>query len=142
MEWEILRDNVVSAAAYSCVGVLLMILGFVAVDLVTPGKLRQQVWVDRNRNACILVASNTLAVAIIIVAAIAASEGDLGEGLLYTLLYTVIGIFVMALTFVLVDALSPGDLGEVLMDDRPHPAVWVSATVHVGAGLIIAASLL
>jgi uncharacterized membrane protein YjfL (UPF0719 family) len=142
VEFDILRDNVASAAAYSCVGVVLMILGFVAVDVVTPGKLRQQVWIDRNRNACILVASNTLAVAIIIVAAITASEGDLGEGLLYTVIYTVIGIFVMAFGFVLVDALSPGDLGEVLMDDQPHPAVWVSATIHVGAGLIIAASLL
>jgi Domain of Unknown Function (DUF350) len=142
VEWEIMRDNVASTAAYSCVGVLLMLVSFIAVDVVTPGKLRQQVWIDRNRNACILVASNAFSVAVIIVAAITASQGGLAEGLLYTAIYTLLGILIMALTFVLLDALSPGDLGEVLMEDKPHPAVWVSATVHVGTGLIIAASLL
>ncbi len=137
-----LADNAAAAAAYSALGILLMIVGFVAVDIVTPGKLREQVWTDRNRNASILVASSLVAVAIIVVGAIVASEGNLGEGLVYTLVYSIIGIAFMMASFVAIDLLTPGSLGAMLVDEEPHPAVWVSAALHVGSGVVIAAAIL
>ena len=137
-----LADNAAAAAAYSALGILLMVVGFVAVDIVTPGKLREQVWTDRNRNASILVAANLVAVAIIVVGAIVASEGNLGEGLVYTLVYSTIGIALMLASFVVLDLLTPGSLGELLVDEAHHPAVWVSAALQVGSSVVIAAAIL
>lgn len=139
--FENMGADIAATASYSAVGVVLMAVGFAVVDLLTPGNLRTQVWIDRNRNAAILVASNLLGVAIIVVAAITASAGDLAEGLVLTVVYTAIGLLAMALAFLLLDALTPGKLGEMLIDERPHPAVWVSAASHIGIGLVIAAAL-
>lgn len=47
--------NAAYAAAYSGVGVLLMLISFAVLDVLTPGNLRHQLWADRNRNAGILV---------------------------------------------------------------------------------------
>ncbi len=90
-----LTENAYAAGAYAGVGVILMIVSFAIVDLLTPGKLRQQVWSERNRNAGILVGANLFAVAIIVTAAIVASEGHLLEGLTYTVVYSAIGLVVM-----------------------------------------------
>lgn len=137
-----LVENSYAAGAYSVVGVALMAIGFAVVDLLTPGNLRQQLWFDRNRNAGILVGSNLMAIALIVVAAITASEGRLGEGLAYTIIYSAIGIVLMAVTFLFIDLVTPGKLGEVVIDPKPHPAVWVHGVSHVAIALIICAAIL
>ncbi|GAB3294525.1 DUF350 domain-containing protein [Epidermidibacterium keratini] len=131
-----------AALAYCGVGIAMMALGFVVVDLLTPGKLREQIWVERNRDAAILLASNILGVSIIVVAAIFASADALGAGLLTTVVYSIIGLVAMAVSFLLLDAMTPGKLGELMTSHEPHPAVWVSAAMHVGIGLVIAAALI
>ncbi|GAC70101.1 DUF350 domain-containing protein [Gordonia soli] len=135
-------ENAYAAAAYSIVGVVLMAISFVVLDLLTPGKLREVLWAQRNRNAGILVASNLVGIAIIITAAIVASQGRLLEGLLYTVVYTVIGIVVMAITFALIDLATPGKLGELLLHPESHPAVWVQSATHVGVAVIVASAIL
>jgi hypothetical protein len=47
----------------------------------------------------------------------------------------------MAVAFLLLDMVTPGKLGEILVDPQPHPATWVSAVVHVATGAIIAAAI-
>ncbi|ATD72838.1 MULTISPECIES: DUF350 domain-containing protein [Gordonia] len=137
-----MTENAYAAGAYAGVGVILMIVSFAIVDLLTPGKLRQQVWSERNRNAGILVGANLFAVAIIVTAAIVASEGRLLEGLTYTVVYSAIGLVVMGVTFLVIDALTPGKLGEILVQPESHPAVWVQGIAHIGVAIIIAASIL
>lgn len=137
-----IATNAYSAAAYAGVGVLLMLVSFAVIDVLTPGDLRRQLWVDRNRNAGILVGSNLIAVAIIVAAAIAASEGRLGTGLLYTIIYTLIGLAVMCVAFVIIDFFTPGKLGEIVIGAESHPAVWVQAVFHVGIAVIVAAAIL
>ncbi len=137
-----LLNESLAALAYCGVGIVMMALGFVVVDLLTPGKLRDQIWVERNRDAAILLASNVLGVSIIVVAAIFASEDSLGAGLLSTVIYSVIGLVAMAVSFLLLDAMTPGKLGELMTSHEPHPAVWVSAAMHIGIGLVIAAALI
>ncbi|MCD2145348.1 DUF350 domain-containing protein [Gordonia paraffinivorans] len=137
-----LTENAYAAGAYAGVGVILMIVAFAILDLLTPGKLRHQLWADRNRNAGILVSSNLFAVAIIVTASIVASEGRLLEGLTYTAVYSAIGLAVMAVTFLVIDALTPGRLGELVVHEETHPAVWVQAVAHLGVAIIIAASIL
>lgn len=131
-----------AALAYCGVGVALMALGFVLVDVLTPGRLGELIWTQRNRNASVLLASNLLGVAIIVVAAIAASENGLADGVISTAVYGVIGLLVMGAAFLLLDAITPGRLGAILSDDTPHPAVWVTAVVHVAVGAVVAAALL
>jgi hypothetical protein len=47
----------------------------------------------------------------------------------------------MGVSFVLVDAITPGRLGDVLTEPVLHPAAWVTASVHVAVGGIIAAAI-
>ncbi|WP_329017248.1 DUF350 domain-containing protein [Micromonospora rifamycinica] len=127
--------------AYGVVGVVLMAIGYVLVDVATPGKLHELIWTERNRNAALLLTSNLAGVGIIVVAAIAASEDDFLLGLVGSAAYGIVGLVIMALAFVLLDALTPGKLGTLLVDPQPHPAVWVSSVVHLATGAIIAAAI-
>ncbi|MFC9895068.1 DUF350 domain-containing protein [Nocardia sp. NPDC127579] len=132
-----------AALAYSTVGIALIALGFVLVDVITPGNLRQQIWVDRNPNAALLAASNVLGVGIIVAIAIWTSDGGIGRALAASVVYGLIGLAVMAVAFVLLDLLTPGKLGELLVDDSTgrNPAVWVSAALHIAVALVVAAGL-
>jgi uncharacterized membrane protein YjfL (UPF0719 family) len=127
--------------AYGVVGVALMAVGYVLVDVATPGKLHELIWVERNRNAALLLASNLAGVGIIVVAAIAASADDFALGLVGAAAYGILGLVIMAAAFLLLDVATPGKLGELLVDPEPHPAVWVSAVVHLATGAIIAAAI-
>ncbi|MEU8313575.1 DUF350 domain-containing protein [Micromonospora sp. NPDC048887] len=128
--------------AYGVVGIALMAIGYVLVDVATPGKLHELIWVERNRNAAVLLSSNLVGVGTIVVAAIVASADDFRLGLIGAGAYGVLGLVIMAVAFVLLDAATPGKLGELLVDPQPHPAVWVSATVHLATGAIIAAAII
>jgi uncharacterized membrane protein YjfL (UPF0719 family) len=129
------------AATYGLVGLVLMALGFVLVDVLTPGNLREQVWTQRNRNAAILLASNLLGVGIIVATAIAASQGDWAEGLLSTAAYGILGLVLMGISFVVIDAFTPGKLGAMLMEEQPHPAVYVSGASHLAVSAIVAVAI-
>ena len=96
---------------------------------------------ERNRNAALLLASNLAGVGIIVVAAINASHDDFVLGLVSTAAYGVVGLVVIAAAFLLLDLATPGRLGEILVDPEPHPAVWVSAVVHLATGGVIAAAI-
>ncbi|MEU8069260.1 MULTISPECIES: DUF350 domain-containing protein [unclassified Micromonospora] len=128
--------------AYGVVGIALMAIGYVLVDVATPGKLHELIWVERNRNAAVLLSSNLVGVGTIVVAAIVASADDFRLGLIGAGAYGILGLVIMAVAFVLLDAATPGKLGELLVDPQPHPAVWVSATVHLATGAIIAAAII
>lgn len=134
-------SGLLSALAYGGVGIALLALGYVLVDLVTPGNLRRQIWEQRNRNGAVVLVSGLVAVAIIVTTAILTSADGLLLGLLSTALYGVLGILVMAVAFVLLDLATPGRLGALLVDEVPHPAVWVTAAVNLAVGAITAAAI-
>lgn len=129
--------------AYGLVGIVLMAIGYGAIDLLTPGKLGDLVYVHRNRNAAILVSSGTLAVGLIATTAILTSESQLGLGigLGTTLGYGLLGIVLLSLSFLVVDVLTPGKLGAIVVDDHPHPAVYVSAATHLAVGAVVSAAI-
>ncbi|MGK5445479.1 DUF350 domain-containing protein [Micromonospora sp. URMC 105] len=138
---QTLVTDLLVTLAYGVVGVVLMAVGYVLVDVATPGKLHELIWTGRNRNAALLLASNLAGVGTIVVAAIAASADDVALGLVGAAAYGILGLVVMAGAFLLLDAATPGRLGEILVDPEPHPAVWVSAVVHLATGAIIAAAI-
>ncbi|GGR67607.1 DUF350 domain-containing protein [Micromonospora fulviviridis] len=138
---QTLVTDLLVTLAYGVVGVALMAVGYVLVDVATPGKLHELIWAERNRNAALLLASNLAGVGIIVVAAIAASADDFALGLVGAAAYGILGLVIMAASFLLLDMATPGRLGEILVDPEPHPAVWVSAVVHLATGAIIAAAI-
>ena len=137
-----LVTDLLATLAFGAVGVVLMGVGYALVDLTTPGKLHELIWNERNRNAALLLASNLLGVGTIVVAAIVASDDDFALGLVGAAAYGIVGLVIMAAAFLLLDAVTPGRLGELLVDPEPHPAVWVSAAVHLATGAIIAAAII
>ena len=76
----LLVGGVLGTLAYFVVGAAVLATGFLVLDLMTPGNLRHQVYVDKNPNAAILLASNHLALAIIVVTANPDQFGRLCSG--------------------------------------------------------------
>lgn len=130
-----------SGLAFGLVGVVVLALGWLAVDLLTPGRLAELVYGQRNRNAALVVASGTLAVGGIVTTAIATSANELGPGLVEAFAFGVLGVLLLAVAFVVVDAFTPGKLGEIVVDPAPHPAVYVTVAAHVAVGAIVAAAI-
>jgi len=138
---ENLLEGAGRSIVFGLVGIGLMALGFVLVDLLTPGKLRNLIWVDRNPNAALLLAANQLGIALIVFTAIFTTYDNFGEGLLSTVLFGILGIGVMALAFLVLDWMTPGKLGEVICTPERHPGATVSAASHFGAALIVCACI-
>jgi uncharacterized membrane protein YjfL (UPF0719 family) len=138
---ENLLEGAGRSIVFGAVGIGLMALGFVLVDLLTPGKLRDLIWVDRNPNAALLLAANQLGIALIVFTAIFTSYENFGEGLASTAIFGVLGIGVMALAFLVLDWMTPGKLGEVICTPDRHPGALVSAASHFGAALIVCACI-
>jgi uncharacterized membrane protein YjfL (UPF0719 family) len=135
-----------TALLYGMVGFVVMAVGFIALDLVTPGKLVHVVWTERNRGAAVLLAGQTIAIGLVIEQSIRASESELGltEGLFSTLLYGLAGVVVMTLISVVVGLLTPGRLGHAVLDDNgtsPHPAAWVQAAMYLGTAFMVGAAV-
>ena len=138
---ENLLEGAGRSIVFGVVGIGLMALGFVLVDLLTPGKLRNLIWVDRNPNAALLLAANQVGIALIVFTAIFTSYQNFGEGLASTALFGVLGIGVMALAFLVLDWMTPGKLGEVICTPERHGGALVSAASHFGAALIVCACI-
>ncbi|WP_329496811.1 DUF350 domain-containing protein [Kitasatospora herbaricolor] len=130
-----------AAAAFGGVGVVLLLLGVGLVDLLTPGKLGRQIWVERNRNAAVLLSSALLGIGGIVFTAILYTYEEFGKGLASTALFGLLGLVLMAVAFWAVDLLTPGKLGAILVDPEPHPAVWVSASCNLAVAAIVSAAI-
>lgn len=63
-------ENVLAAAVFAALGVVLFVLAFVVLDLLTPGKLWQEIGEKQNTAAAILMGSAALALGLIVAAAI------------------------------------------------------------------------
>ena len=64
------RQNVLNSGAFALIGVVMFILAFVIIDLLTPGKLWDEIGVKKNTAAAILMGSVAIALGIIVAAAI------------------------------------------------------------------------
>lgn len=138
---EELLNGAGRSVVFGVVGIGIMALGFVMVDLLTPGKLKDLIWRDRNPNAALLLAANQLGVAIIVFTAIFTSYDSFTLGLASTVVFGIIGVAIMGFAFIVLDWLTPGKLGEVICTPDRHPGATVSAATHFGAALIVAACI-
>ncbi|WP_354641723.1 DUF350 domain-containing protein [Kitasatospora camelliae] len=129
------------AAAYSGVGLLLLLLGVGLVDLLTPGKLGRQIWVERNRNAAVVLSSALLGIGLIVFTAIISTYDEFGKGVAAAGVFGLFGLVVLAVAFWAIDLFTPGKLGAILVDPDPHPAVWVTASTNLAVSAIVAAAI-
>lgn len=134
-------ESVLEILGFGGVGIVLLIAGYVVVDLLTPGKLSDLVFVDRNLNASLITAAGVLAMAIVVAASIFSAEGDVEIALTSALAFGAAGLAIMAVSFAIIDALTPGKLGETVTGQQFHPASIVTACAHVSVGLIVAAAV-
>ncbi|MFI5979710.1 DUF350 domain-containing protein [Streptomyces sp. NPDC051555] len=128
-------------SAFGALGLVLLILGIVLVDVLTPGALRKQIWEERNRNAALQLSSALLGVGGIVFTSIWTTYDDFGKGLLSTAAFGVLGLVLMGLAFLVLDLFTPGKLGAIVVDPQPHPAVWVTASCNLAVAAIVAASI-
>jgi len=125
---------------YAIVGVLLMLLGFYAVDVTTPGKLYRMVR-DGLPNAVLVTAAGMISMAFIVVVAIYASSGALAEGLLATLIFGLVGIVAQVGGVRLLEWVTGIDIGAVLKAEQLQPQAFVVAAAHVALGLVVAVAV-
>lgn len=67
---DALMSNVLAAAIFAGLGVVLFVIAFLILDLLTPGKLWHEISEKKNTAAAILMGSAALALGIIVAAAI------------------------------------------------------------------------
>ncbi|MEZ5232636.1 MAG: DUF350 domain-containing protein [Acidimicrobiia bacterium] len=134
-------NDALEIAGYGVIGLVLMVAGYAVVDVLTPGKLSALIFQQRNRNAAIVTASSVGAMAIVAAMSVHSAEGDASDGLAAAAVYGVVGLVLMAVSFLVIDLLTPGKLGDIVTDPQPQPATWVTATAHLGVGLVIAAAI-
>jgi uncharacterized membrane protein YjfL (UPF0719 family) len=138
---DLLGQGVVATLLFFLIGFAVLALGFLALDLLTPGNLRTQVYVDHNPNAAILLGANHLALAIIVVTAIMTSADSLGQGLVDSAVYGVLGVVLQAIALRLLDAFVPGHLRDIVNAPRMSGSAWAVGTSLVAIGAVNAAAL-
>jgi uncharacterized membrane protein YjfL (UPF0719 family) len=130
------------AAAYTGVGILLLVVGAVALDLLTPGHLARHIYEERSVNAGIALAAGFLGQGAIAFSTIwTNATSGFGTALSYTVAFGVLGVALQVVAFVVLDLLTPGKLGETLMQVPFHPASLVTAASTLAVSAIIVASI-
>lgn len=136
-----LSEGLLSGLAYGAVGVVMLVIGWVVVDLLTPGKLSRLITEDHNWNAAAMVASNLVAIGAIVSTAIWTSHDEFAEGMADAIGYGLLGVLLQAVAFFVVDRLTPGHLGKIIETPRFHPATLISVSASLAMGAVIAAAI-
>ncbi|MFN2539605.1 MAG: DUF350 domain-containing protein [Mycobacteriales bacterium] len=136
-----LTHGVLASLAYGGVGATVLAGGYAVLDMLTPGSLRHLVYAQRNRGAAILATAHLAALATVITTAILTSGDSLRTGVLDSAVYGLLGVVLLAVAFKVLDALTPGQLGSLMMEEPTHPAVWVTSAFQLGLGAVLAAAI-
>ncbi|GGK42857.1 DUF350 domain-containing protein [Nocardia camponoti] len=141
--WSVLGEGVGAILLYAVIGLVLMLVGFYAIDLTTPGKLRTLV-VARKPNAIIVSAAGMISMAFIVVLAIFAvgGSGKLWQGLIAALVYGLVGIVAQVISVRVIELATGIDIGAVLHEDKFTPDVLLVAAAHFALGLVVAFAIL
>ncbi|MGH3971133.1 MAG: DUF350 domain-containing protein [Mycobacterium sp.] len=136
-----LARGVVATILYFLVGMAVLVVGFVMVDVLTPGKLRQLVFVDRRPNAVVLACALYIALATVIISAIANSYSQLGQGLVGVAVYGLLGVILQGIALLTLHFVVPGRFHEHIEEAQLHPAAFATAVMMLAVGGVTAAAL-
>ena len=130
------------AVAYTGVGLLLLVVGAIALDLLTPGHLARHIYEERSLNAAIALCAGFLGQGAIAFTTIwTNATSGFGRALAYTVVFGLVGIALQVVAFLVLDLLTPGKLGATLMQVPFHPASLVTAAATLAVSAIIVASI-
>lgn len=131
----------VATVLYFLVGIAVLMAGFLMVDVLTPGNLRQLVFIERRPNAAVLATAMYASLGTVIIAAIFSSSNQLGEGLLGVAVYGGIGVVLQGLALVILRIAVPGNFHEHVEQAELHPAAFATAAMLLAVGGVTAAAL-
>lgn len=137
----LLAVGMLGTLAYFVIGIAVLGVGFAVLDLATPGNLRHQVYVDKNPNAAILLASNHLALAVVVVTAILTSSDGFVQGLADSAVYGLFGVLLQVIALRLMNVLLPGQLVGLVGNPQMCGAAWAVGASLFAIGLVNAAAL-
>src|ERR1700722_3377642 len=132
----------VATILYFVVGMTVLVVGFVMVDVLTPGKLRQLVFIDRRPNAVMLACAMYLRLTTVIISAIANSYSQLGQGLVGVAVYGLIGVVLQGIALLTLHLVVPGNFQEHVDEPELHPASFATAVMLLAVGGVTAAAVL
>ncbi|NEK58696.1 DUF350 domain-containing protein [Geodermatophilus sabuli] len=129
------------AVAYTGVGIALLVLGFLALDLLTPGRLGRHIE-QGSVNAGLVLGTGFLGQGAVVFAAIwTNATNGFGDALLWTVVFGVLGVLLQGLAFLVLDVLIPGKLGSHVTEAAFHPSSLVLAAVQLSVAAIVVASI-
>jgi len=139
--WTSIGRGVGAMWLYAAVGLVLMVIGFYAIDLTTPGPLRQMVKQGKP-NAVVISAAGIVSMAFIVVIAIWGSGGRLAEGLTATAIFGFVGILAQVVMMRVATLVLGLDMTRCLESDRfTHEALMVAAA-QFSLGLVVAVAII
>jgi uncharacterized membrane protein YjfL (UPF0719 family) len=133
--------GVVQSVLYFVVGMAVLVVGFFMVDVLTPGKLRQMVFIDRRPNAVVLACAMYVALAIVIISAIVNSYSQLGQGLVGVAVYGLMGVVLQGIALLTLHVVIPGNFHEHVDEPQLHPASFATAVMLLAVGGVTAAAV-
>jgi uncharacterized membrane protein YjfL (UPF0719 family) len=139
-------QDVLYSLAYIGATLVLLAVGYFMFDLVTPGKLGDAIFhqspPQRSWSAAVCVSGLMLALGWILHTAIITTNGDsFGEALGTTVVWGLVGVISLIVAFMLLDAITPGELKDLVCTAGWHPAALFVFATNIALGLIVAASI-
>jgi hypothetical protein len=139
--WNVLGRGVGAIVLYAIVGLVLMVIGFYAIDLTTPGPLRKMVDVGKP-NAIVVAAAGMVSMALIVVLAIYASSGKLVEGLVGSAIFGLVGIVAQVVMMRIAMMVIGIDMDTLFQRDEFNYESLMVAAAQFALGIVVAVAIL
>ncbi|RDI49071.1 DUF350 domain-containing protein [Nocardia mexicana] len=139
--WGNIGHGIGSIIAFAVLGLVLMLIGFFAIDITTPGPLRRLV-ASGNPNAVVVTASGMVSMALIVVLAIYSSAGKLAEGLIAAACWGLVGIVAQVISVRALEWVVGLDIDDLLHADTYKVQSLLVAAAHLGIGMVVAVAVL
>ena len=134
--------SIAFAAIYTALGLAILATGYLALDLLTPGRLGVHIWEKKSVNAAIVLAAGFTGLGAIAFTAIWTNGAEgFGSALGWTAAFGLLGVLLQAAAFRLLDLLTPGNMAAMVCEVAFHPAVLVAASSQLAVSAIVAASI-
>ena len=139
--WNVLGRGVGAIVLYAIVGLVLMMIGFYAIDLTTPGPLRKMVDAGKP-NAIVVAAAGVVSMAFIVVLAIYASSGKLVEGLVGSAIFGLVGIIAQVVMMRFATLVIGIDMDALFRRDEFNYESLMVAAAQFALGIVVAVAIL
>lgn len=139
---QYLVDGVIGTLSYFVLAAVILVVGFVILDLITPGKLHELVFVHHLPNAAVITAAQQISIGIIVVTAVLTSSDILSEGLLETAVFGVLGLVIQVVVMAVLEAVIPGRFRDLVEDPKLRSGAVVAAVILIVVGAVNAACLI